>query len=46
MKVLIDLDNSILSQVQELADKEERPRKQMLELIIKRQITLRGKGNE
>jgi len=38
MKVIIDLDESILSKVQTLADKDDRSRKQMLELIIKRSL--------
>ena len=38
MKVVIDLDNSILDKVQKIADKERRSRKQMLELIIERSV--------
>jgi len=38
LKVIIDLDESILDKVQNMADKEERSRKQMLELIIKRTV--------
>ena len=38
MKVIIDLDESILSIVQKLADEDDRSRKQMLELIIKRSL--------
>lgn len=34
MKLIIDLDESILDKVQKKADKERRSRKQMLELII------------
>ena len=34
MKVIIDLDQSILDKVQKKADKEKRSRKQMIELII------------
>ncbi len=34
MKVIIELDESILDKVQKKADKEKRSRKQMLELII------------
>jgi len=45
MKVLIDLETSILDEVSEIAVKEKRSRKQMLEILIERQVTLRGKGN-
>ena len=40
MKVIIDLDETILEKVQKLADsnQEQRSRKQMLELIIKRNV--------
>ena len=38
MKVIIDLDNATLDKVQQKADKDERSRKQMLELIIKRAV--------
>jgi len=34
MKVIIDLDESVLNKVQKKADNERRSRKQMLELII------------
>ena len=34
MKVIIDLDSSIIDKVQKKADSERRSRKQMLELII------------
>jgi len=34
LKIIIDLDESILDKVQQKADKERRSRKQMLELII------------
>ena len=34
MKVIIELNESILEKVQKKADKERRSRKQMLELII------------
>ena len=34
MKVIIDLDDSILEKIQKKADNERRSRKQMLELII------------
>ena len=34
MKVIVDLDESILDKVQTKADSEKRSRKQMLELII------------
>ena len=34
MKVIIDLDESILNKIQKKADNERRSRKQMLELII------------
>jgi len=38
LKVIIDLDESILDKVQEKADKERRSRKQMLELIIEESV--------
>jgi len=38
MKVIIELDKSILDLVQKKADKDDRSRKQMLELIIKRAV--------
>jgi len=38
MKVIIDLDESILTKVQKMADDDDRSRKQMLELIIRRAV--------
>ena len=38
MKVIINLDDSILDLVQQKADDDDRSRKQMLELIIKRAV--------
>jgi len=38
MKVLIDLEQSILDKVQKIADKERRSRKQMLELLIEEAV--------
>lgn len=38
MKVLIELDEKILSKVQTLAAQERRKRKQMLELLIERSV--------
>ena len=38
MKILIDLDEKILSQIQELADKDRRKRKQMIELLIEKAV--------
>ena len=34
MRIQIDLDEKILSQIQQLADNDRRKRKQMIELII------------
>jgi len=38
MKVIINLEQSILDKVQKKADNEKRSRKQMLELIIGRAV--------
>ena len=38
MRVLIDLDPSILNVVQKIAYKEKRSRKQMLELLIEEAV--------
>jgi len=38
MRIIIELDQSILDKVQKMADKERRSRKQMLELIIERSV--------
>lgn len=38
LKVIINLDESILDKVQKKADKERRSRKQMLELIIEESV--------
>jgi len=38
MKILIELDEKILSRVMEKAKEERRKRKQMLELIIERAV--------
>ena len=38
LKVIINLDDSILDLVQQKADDDDRSRKQMLELIIKRAV--------
>ena len=38
MKVIIDLDEKLLDKVQQKADDDDRSRKQMLELIIKRAV--------
>ena len=39
MKVIINLDDSILGLVQQKADDDDRSRKQMLELIVKRAVS-------
>lgn len=38
MRIIIDLDQSILDKVQKKAGKEDRSRKKMLELIIERSV--------
>lgn len=38
MKVIIDIEDTILDKVQKRADKERRSRKQMLELIIEESV--------
>jgi len=38
MKILIDLDEKILSRIMEKAKEERRKRKQMIELIIERAV--------
>lgn len=38
MKILIDLDEKILSRIMEKANEERRKRKQMIELIIERAV--------
>ena len=38
MKVIIDLEQSVLDKVQKRADKERRSRKQMLELLIEESV--------
>ena len=38
MKVIIDLDEKLLDKVQQKANDDDRSRKQMLELIIKRAV--------
>ena len=38
MRLLIDLDNSILDKVDKLAEKEKRKRKQMIELLIQKAL--------
>ena len=38
MRIQIDLDEKILSQIQQLADNDRRKRKQMIELIIEKAV--------
>lgn len=40
MKILIDLDEKILSRIMEKAIEERRKRKQMIELIIERAVQI------
>lgn len=38
MRINIDLDDKTIKKVEEIADKEKRPRKQMIELIVERSV--------
>ena len=38
MRLQIDLNEKLLSQIQELANKDHRKRKQMIELLIERAV--------
>ena len=38
MKLLIDLDQDLLDKIQEIADEQKRPRKQMIQILLDEKI--------